>query len=45
MFRYKTIFGDKVSARTFENQRTSLLLRLKALNRMTMLGMPETVVA
>jgi hypothetical protein len=45
MFRYKTVFGDKVSARTFENQRTSLLLRLKALNRMTMLGMPETVVA
>jgi len=45
MFRYKTLFGDKVSARTFENQRTSLLLRLKALNRMTMLGMPETVVA
>jgi len=45
MFRYKTVFGDRVSARTFENQRTSLLLRLKALNRMTMLGMPETVVA
>lgn len=45
MFRQKTIFGDKVSARTFENQRTSLLLRLKALNRMTMLGMPESYIA
>ncbi len=44
MFRYKTIFGDKVSARTFENQHTSLLLRLKVLNRMTMLGMPESYV-
>lgn len=44
MFRYKTVFGDTVSARTFENQRSSLLLRLKALNRITMLGMPESYV-
>jgi hypothetical protein len=45
MFRLKSIFGDQVSARVFARQRTQLLLRLKALNRMTMLGMPDTVLA
>lgn len=45
MFRLKTIFGDRVSARLFSRQRTQLLLRVKALNRMTTLGMPDTVLA
>ena len=45
MFRVKTIFGEKVSARLFENQRTQLLIRCKALNRMTTLGMPQSYVA
>ena len=44
MFRLKTIFGEKVSARSFANQRVQLLLRLKALNRMTILGMSESYV-
>lgn len=44
MFRFKTIFTDKVPARIFENQRNQLLIRLKMLNRMTLLGMPETYV-
>ena len=44
MFRFKTIFGERVSARLFENQRTELLIRCKALNWMTMLGMPESYV-
>lgn len=44
MFRIKTIFGEKVSARLFENQRTQLLIRCKALNWMTTLGMPESYV-
>jgi hypothetical protein len=44
MFRLKTIFGDKVSARTFENQRTQLLLRCRALNLMTTLGMPDSYI-
>jgi len=44
MFRLKTIFTDKVRARTFSNQRIQLLLRCKALNRMTALGMPMTYV-
>lgn len=42
MFRFKTIFTDRVPARIFENQRVQLLLRLKMLNRMTLLGMPES---
>lgn len=45
MFRLKTIFTDKVQARTPANQRIQLLLRCKALNRMTALGMPMTYVA
>jgi len=44
MFRLKTIFGDKVPARIFENQRNQLLLRLKMLNRVTELGMPDSYV-
>lgn len=44
MFRLKTIFGEKVSARGFENQRTQLLIRCRALNLMTMLGMPDSYV-
>ena len=44
MFRLKTIFGERISARLFENQRTQLLIRCKALNRMTMLGMPESYI-
>lgn len=45
MFRLKTIFTDKVQARTSANQRIQLLLRCKALNRMTTLGMPVSYVA
>ncbi len=41
-FRLKTVFGDRVAARTKENQRTQLLLRCKLLNRFTALGMPES---
>lgn len=44
MFRLKTIFTDKVSARNLDNQVTDLLLRCQALNTMTKLGMPRTVV-
>ena len=42
MFRLKTIFGDKVTGRTFAQQRTQLLLRCRALNWMTTLGMPKS---
>lgn len=42
MFRLKTIFTDRVSARTFNNQRAQLLLRCRALNLMNTLGMPKS---
>lgn len=40
--RLKTIFSDKVRARLFPRQRVELLLRCNILNRMTLLGMPES---
>lgn len=40
MFRLKTIFGDKLSARLLETQTTQALIRCLALNQMTHLGMP-----
>lgn len=42
MFRLKTIFGDKLSARLLETQTTQALIRCLALNQMTHLGMPES---
>jgi hypothetical protein len=42
MFRLKTIFGDKLSARRLETQTTQALIRCLALNQMTYLGMPES---
>lgn len=42
MFRLKTIFGERVSARRFEGQATQVLIRCAALNRMTHLGMPDS---
>lgn len=44
MFRLKTIFTDKVRARREAAQRVELLLRAKALNLMTTLGMPDSYV-
>jgi hypothetical protein len=40
MFRFKTIFGNQLSARTFPRQVTEARLKCAALNRMTQLGMP-----
>lgn len=42
MFRLKTIFGDKLSARTFEAQAREAFIRCVALNKMTELGMPDS---
>ena len=42
MFRLKTIFGDKLSARLLETQTTQALIRCMALNKMSLLGMPES---
>ena len=42
MYRIKTIFSERVSARTFEGQAAQLLVRCAVLNRMTHLGMPDS---
>jgi hypothetical protein len=42
MFRLKTIFGDKLSARLLETQTTQAVVRCAALNKMTHLGMPQS---
>ena len=41
-FRLKTIFEDTLSARSFPAQANELLIRCRALNRMTQLGMPQS---
>lgn len=41
MFRLKTIFGHRVTARSFAGQAAQGLIRCAALNRMTQLGMPH----
>ena len=43
MFRLKSVFGDVLRCKRFENQRIQLLTRCYILNKMTGLGMPESV--
>jgi Transposase DDE domain len=43
MFRFKRLFGGRLWARGLETQRTEALVKCSILNRMTQLGMPETV--
>lgn len=45
MFRLKTLFGGHLKNHRFETQATEAYARLAAMNTMTRLGMPETVVA
>lgn len=42
IYRFKIIFGDRLSARLLETQTTQALICCAALNRMTHLGMPES---
>ena len=42
VFRVKMIFGQRVSARSFDGQAAQLLVRCATLNRMTHLGMPDS---
>jgi hypothetical protein len=44
MFRFKTAFGERLSARNYANQRTEVLLKCKILNQLTDIGMPQTEV-
>jgi hypothetical protein len=40
MYRYKTIIGRRLQARTLPNQRTEAKIACNVLNRMTSFGMP-----
>ncbi len=42
IFRFKTIFGNTLSARTLSRQITEARIKAAALNRMTKLGMPNS---
>lgn len=42
MFRFKTIIGDKISSRKFENEVTEVKIGCLILNKMTKLGMPKS---
>jgi len=42
MFRFKTIFSERVTARGFAGQAAQVLVRCAALNRMTQLGKPDS---
>ena len=43
MFRYKTIFGEEMKARGEKNQKTEVRIKARCLNKMTALGMPQSV--
>jgi hypothetical protein len=41
MHRYKSIIGNKLRSKTFENQNTEVQIAVWILNRMAQLGMPK----
>ena len=43
MSRYKRIVGDRLRARHWQAQRKEALIAVNVINRMTALGMPESV--
>lgn len=43
MFRFKAVFGGKLWARTFDNQQVEAAIKCALLNKMTKLGMPDTL--
>ena len=43
MYRYKTVVGRRLHARTLPNQQTEAKISCNVLNQITMLGMPATV--
>jgi len=44
MYRWKIIYGDKLSSRTTEHQIIEANIKCKLLNKMTLLGMPKSYV-
>jgi hypothetical protein len=43
MYRYKTIFGQAVRSRVFDNQTKELCLNIAAMNKMTRCGIPSAL--
>ena len=43
MFRYKTLIGPSLAARTFDNQKAEAAVAVHCINRFTALGMPRSV--
>lgn len=42
MSRMKSLFGDQMRSRTFENQKVDLLIRCSAINKINSLGLPKS---
>lgn len=42
VFRFKTVFGGSLMARTFDRQQVEALIKCRALNIMTRLGLPDS---
>lgn len=42
MYRFKAIFGERLSSRDFENQAVELFIKCSALNRMIQIAKPES---
>jgi hypothetical protein len=45
MYRYKHIIADRLCAKHLETQKREVLIAVNVINRMTALGMPESVQA
>lgn len=43
MYRWKTTFGDRLSAHLLTRQQTEVRIKANCLNRLTQLGMPKTI--
>ena len=41
MYRFKQLMGDKLKGRQFNSQHTETMIKVKAINKMTGLGMPK----
>lgn len=44
MFRFKALFGGLLNSRNFENQKTEALIKCQIMNKMTHLGMPDSII-
>lgn len=42
MFRFKTLFGERLSSRNFDNQAVELFIKCAALNRMIQIAKPDS---